>query len=394
MLVSFLSLRYASDTFGNISKHELMSYKELKEHLGVDPDSSYLLFTPTPKPPRQTSKTDKLLSFLSDSCYLTPGGPTNTQSTNHSPLFSLSDSESTGSSSNSRAKHSEHGHCLEISSNLIEQFDTHCLSSPSSPNRSHFNLSPSEFEGLPVSSPYSPSCCSSQSLTINPSASGFPQPLFSECDLSSSSSLDQESPTLQTQEKTVELFSPNSVMASGVGNVLVSSDYSGACIRVPFVQDEMMDTVDGTVPSPQGLLTSHISLKKTLQSQGLTDQNTPFETRPLIRQGAEETPFEPDVPLHGLNLAAKQKLVSDTLKAAESLSEQCMVNGRVALKPLKVDNVVSPVRFYGDKKSSQSEECTAGQFLTDISINGAVNEGQVSRKRKQGRRKNRVTSRK
>ena len=369
--------RYATDTFGNISKHDVMSYKELKEQLGVDPDSSYLLFTPTPKPPRQTSKTDKLLSFISDSCYLTPSTPASysePRSTNHSPLLSLSDSESIGSNSSSLARH---GH-LEISSNLIEQFNTHCLSSSSSsPNRSQFNLSPSELEGLPVSSPYSPSCCSSQSLTINPSASGFPQPVFSECDLSPSSSPwspCRESPTLQAQENIVERFSSNSV-ASGVGNGSVASDYCGGCMSVPYVQDEMMDTEDGTIPSPQGHLTS---LKKSLQLQDSIDQSTPFETRPL-RQGSEETPFEPDVTLHGHNLAAKQKLtlsVSDTLKA-QSLNDPCKINGRVALKPLKVGNVVSPVCFYGDK-STQSEKCAAGQFMTDTSID----EPQVSRKRK------------
>ena len=99
-----------------------MSCKELQEHLGIEPESPCpLLISPANK---------KLLSFLSDGCYLSPSSPL------HSHLIG-------GDSSNGSSPEPLESICLEES--LVKQFSTQRLSSSSSsgtasPNKSESNL--------------------------------------------------------------------------------------------------------------------------------------------------------------------------------------------------------------------------------------------------------------
>ena len=112
-----------------------MSCKELQEHLGIEPESPCpLLISPANK---------KLLSFLSDNCYLSPSSPL------HSHLIG-------GDSSNGSSPEPLESICLEES--LVKQFSTQRLSSSSSsgtasPNKSESNLhfSRVQEEPLPLS---------------------------------------------------------------------------------------------------------------------------------------------------------------------------------------------------------------------------------------------------
>lgn len=112
-----------------------MSCKELQEHLGIEPESPCpLLISPANK---------KLLSFLSDGCYLSPSSPL------HSHLIG-------GDSSNGSSPEPLESICLEES--LVKQFSTQRLSSSSSsgttsPNKSESNLhfSRAQEEPLPLS---------------------------------------------------------------------------------------------------------------------------------------------------------------------------------------------------------------------------------------------------
>ncbi len=132
----------------------------------MHPDSSLQLFTPSPRRPcRHSNKHNKLLSFLSDSCYLTtsPSSPAALHSDS-----SLSYPNSNTSRSNSSLSRSD------ISQNE--------LSYPSEESESLNNVcfSPSELDAS--LSPYSPSHCLSSSLVVNPNGSGFPQPFFDDND--------------------------------------------------------------------------------------------------------------------------------------------------------------------------------------------------------------------
>lgn len=122
----------------------------------MHPDSSLQLFTPSPHPCRHSSKHKKLLSFLSDSCYLT--------TSQSSPEL---DSDSSLSYSNSGSPHSN--------------IDEDQLSSPLDESQSSIDVcfSPSELDG--ISSPYSSAHCQ-RSHVVNSSGSEFPQPFFGDND--------------------------------------------------------------------------------------------------------------------------------------------------------------------------------------------------------------------
>ena len=141
-----------------------MSCKELQEHLGIEPESPCpLLISPANK---------KLLSFLSDSCYLSPSSPL------HSHLIG-------GDGSNGSSPEPLESICLEES--LVKQFSTQRLSSSSSsgttsPNASGSNLNLSHAQEEPL--PLPPLSLSSYLSANNPhrsvSSEGFLQPVFSE----------------------------------------------------------------------------------------------------------------------------------------------------------------------------------------------------------------------
>lgn len=141
-----------------------MSCKELQEHLGIEPESPCpLLISPANK---------KLLSFLSDSCYLSPS------SSLHSHLIG-------GDGSNGSSPEPLESICLEES--LVKQFSTQRLSSSSSsgttsPNASESNLNLSHAQEEPL--PLPPLSLSSYLSANNPhrsvSSEGFFQPVFSE----------------------------------------------------------------------------------------------------------------------------------------------------------------------------------------------------------------------
>lgn len=141
-----------------------MSCKELQEHLGIEPESPCpLLISPANK---------KLLSFLSDSCYLSPSSPL------HSHLIGRD-------SSNGSSPEPLESICLEES--LVKQFSTQRLSSSSSsgttsPNASGSNLNLSHAQEEPL--PLPPLSLSSYLSANNPhrsvSSEGFLQPVFSE----------------------------------------------------------------------------------------------------------------------------------------------------------------------------------------------------------------------
>lgn len=123
--------RYSADEFCSVSHINVMSYEELKEQLGVDPDCTYhQLFSPSPKKPAPLNG-KKVLSFVSDSWYLS--SPSNEiDNEHHSP---------------NQADHSP-----ELNSDNGEY-----LSASTSPY-------------IPPGAP------------LNESLSGFPQPLFDDDD--------------------------------------------------------------------------------------------------------------------------------------------------------------------------------------------------------------------
>lgn len=140
-----------------------MSCKELQEHLGIEPESPCpLLISPANK---------KLLSFLSDSCYLSPSSPL------HSHLIG-------GDSSNGSSPEPLESICLEES--LVKQFSTQRLSSSSSsgtasPNERESNLhfSHAQEEPLPLPPPLSLSGYLSANKSHR-SSEGYFQPGSSE----------------------------------------------------------------------------------------------------------------------------------------------------------------------------------------------------------------------
>lgn len=117
-----------------------MAYKEFKECLGLEPNSPCPLLTPAKPNGRQ-----KLLSFLSDSCYLSSLSQQN-----------LSDEESDQRS--------------PLEESLLEQFSTHKLSPSSSPN----------YDELDQAILLIPSGHSPHSGGLKMGNCGFPQPSFSE----------------------------------------------------------------------------------------------------------------------------------------------------------------------------------------------------------------------
>jgi len=235
-----------------------MSYKELKEQLGVDPDLSVHLFTPVPKE-KKTIK-NKLLSFLSDSCYLTPAS-----SHSHSTLSdsSMSDSQT-----------------LDLSTSLRSHID--------SDSQASVSFSPSELDA--ISSPFSPSECTSKTVAMNSNASGFPQPLFCEDD---------------------EISFPNRSFEAPIPKPLISSD--------------MMDTEDTLFAQPS---TAQVSPQELLANSSLSARC--FNTS----QASEETPTEWANTRPNVSQAHLLASVSNSLKTTS------VMEPRPALK--SVANVPSP----------------------------------------------------
>ena len=146
-----------------------MSYKELKEHLGWDQGMCSILFTPpiSAKSKNGASKHKKQLSFLSDSQYLTsPPSDLNSDS----ELYD-DEGESHFHPSPRRSNSSSFSALLSDShsSDTDQEQEIALLVSP--PGCGMHPLSPSRLFH-----------CSSQSLTINPNGSGFPQPVFAYAD--------------------------------------------------------------------------------------------------------------------------------------------------------------------------------------------------------------------
>lgn len=315
--------RYGTDAFGNISELKVMSYKELKEQLGIDPDSS---FSPVHKP---SSQTDKLLSFISDSCYLTPdrpGGHSDSRSTSCSSISSLSDSESVDSCSITDTNCSNRDCCVEVNSNLIEQFDTHCLS-PCTTLPNETSLSLSELTNLPVSTPHSPSVHSGQSF-MDLSDSGLPQPLFSLDTLSPLSCSSRNSP-------------------AGRGHEMVA----GPIAFGPGQLNENTNTAPAGHSSSPGQPSPGVLLERT-RAQGGSCDNSCTLCEPLstgFRQGTKEAPLDSDVN-HTHSLPAQHKGISPNAQKAHSRMIS-RVKGRIPLEMLQVDNnVISPC-FHGDMLS-------------------------------------------
>lgn len=165
--------RYGSESFSEVSQMTLMSYKELKEQLGWDHDISLTLFTPPVSAKKKTTKAPKhkkRLSFLSDSQYLT--SPPST-------LTSESELDEAGVDSDSGSESHSHS-SLRISDSGSSSLSASLSESHSyiDPDFAFFVSSPPGC-GLHSPSPSSsPSCCSSQSLVVDPNELGFPQPDF------------------------------------------------------------------------------------------------------------------------------------------------------------------------------------------------------------------------
>ena len=130
-----------------------MSYEELKCRLGIEPESPcpYL----TPAKPKQMSK---LLSFLSDSCYLS-------SSSQHSPTSTD----------------------IALEESLLEQFSTQKLSTSSN---SSLACSDPDWELVPgpLLEEERHACFSPYSSGFRPASPSFPQPSFSDDECSSTTS--------------------------------------------------------------------------------------------------------------------------------------------------------------------------------------------------------------
>ena len=295
-----------------------MSYKELKEQLGVDPETSFALFTPTPKPHRHANRSDKLLSFLSDSCYLTPGTK---------QLSTLSDSESDSDS--------------DIDSDMADQLEFSSASSSPSP----LDLSASEVDRIPP--PFSPSQCSSKSLTLSPSGSGFPQPLFDDDDLTLSS-------PPRSAPRSRRIVSASHGASNGLDSI---------------------DTEDTLFAQSRGPLASNISLEMPSRPFALTGSSpNSASSSSGYSQGSEETPIEYDSVNSRHPAAAEQQLlasVSNSLKMLPFKARQAP-SERVALK--SVENIPSP-RLGGRVNGSENHRLSKGPLVA---------------KKKQSKRKSRV----
>ncbi len=190
-----------------------MSFKELKAHLGVGPDSPCLLLTPNKTPRPQQQKKPKVFSFLSDSCYLSSSPQCGRGVSSSEPT---SDTESEMSSSeyeiDSASLHGETEESEAEEEFLVEQFSTQRLSSAGSSSAASPTLdlhNPSLFghedlgnhlcllqtEELPNACAaeeqecYSEqrSACAVGFKSLDFTNASFPQPTFSDCESDSES---------------------------------------------------------------------------------------------------------------------------------------------------------------------------------------------------------------
>ena len=298
-----------------MSQISLMSYKELKEQLGWDQDVSCALFTPPVSAKRNNSapKHKKRLSFLSDSQYLT------------SPS---SDSSSDGELDDSHSYSSPRLYDSDSHSNC---FSTSLLDAQIDENQDvGFLLSPPGC-GIPSLSPGALSRCSSQSLTVNPNGSGFPQPVFALATNNDDEDSEEEgevclatcqaSSRLPSSNGTSSLYASTDVrdslhpmMKDDDGQNIVSCSTSASslasgasCTALPTLLDDedsrsMMDTLP---PCSSNSQTDELELASFVSRLQLP---TPSFGGALERD-AENTPFEFDLAAnHTMAAAVKQNL--------------------------------------------------------------------------------------
>lgn len=167
-----------------------MAFKEFKVHLGVGPDSPCLFLTPDKTPKLNQRRRSKVLSFLSDSCYLS-SSPSPCGQGNSSAVESVSESSESEMSEIEEEEEEEAG-------DLVEQFSAQRLSSGGSssatspifdlhphPLLEHEELEP-QLYSLQCEEDYSHGCA----VTFKPvpfRSSPFPQPTFSDCESDSES---------------------------------------------------------------------------------------------------------------------------------------------------------------------------------------------------------------
>lgn len=293
----------------------LMSYKELKEQLGWDHDISLTLFTPPVSAKKKTSKVPKhkkRLSFLSDSQYLTspPSTLTSDSELDEASVDSDSESHSCSSLRLSDSRSSSLSASLSESQSYVDPDFAFLVSPPGC--------------GLQSCSPSSsPSCCSSQSLIVNPNGSGFPQPDFRDIDedrelydqfvaaynslsslreasSSGSSSLYEpttvEEPPHLTVEDAISCSTSATSIASGSsGNTTPAfadedSKFSDDKMSV-FVDEDSRSLMDTLPPGPSNSQTNDMStfvssLQRPTPSASFSGalerdaENTPFELGP------------------------------------------------------------------------------------------------------------------
>ena len=118
-----------------LSPAQVMPFKSFMEGLGLEPESPSLFLTPLPLPPSSSavSRSRKLLSFLSDSCYLSPS------SSSLPPLSPTSPPESLTADDSCSCCSSVDSEPDVLEQSLLDQFSTQRLSASSSAS-----LSPSD----------------------------------------------------------------------------------------------------------------------------------------------------------------------------------------------------------------------------------------------------------
>ncbi len=190
---------------------QIMSFKEFKSHLGVEPDSPCLLLTPN-KTPKQKQRTKaKVFSFLSDSCYLSSSPSQLGKGGSSSESVSESDSEMSSSECEVESVSSfpyETETETEEEEDLVEQFSTQRLSSTGSSSAasptldlhsppllgreeldSHLYSLQREEEKEKEEEAYreQASACAIDFKPLDFTSTPFPQPTFSDCESDSES---------------------------------------------------------------------------------------------------------------------------------------------------------------------------------------------------------------
>ena len=308
---SFLNIdvcRYGSESFSGVSQMTVMSYKELKEQLGWDQDISCILFTPpvSAKKKKEATKHKKRLSFLSDSQYLSSPPSDLIMSDNEVDEADVYSGSESHSRSSSRLADSS-----SLSSSLS---DSHSDTDPDLA----FLVSPQDGRNCLYSSLSSPSHCSSQSLTINPNGSGFPQPLFSNAE---DEDEDEDGlPLPSSGPPLVGTAASNGVSSlyelTTVGDRMVENGISCSNVdlsttsgsKVSTLLDNDSRSAMDTLPSPPpGFSDSQTDASAELATFVSSLQLPTPSFSGVLKRDAENTPFEFD-PTVNHTLAVKQNL--------------------------------------------------------------------------------------